>query len=102
MRDSQCTRRLMVTASNPSLRERMPVLTLVAFDTYIPVYAAMLGGKMSPDLEDLLLLNVIPFSLGLETAGGLTHVMLNRNTKVDGQNRQQQGTNMYAQIDLDH
>ncbi|KAG5191044.1 Hsp70 protein-domain-containing protein [Tribonema minus] len=46
------------------------------------IYAAMLGGKMSPDLEDLLLLNVTPFSLGLETAGGLTHVMLNRNTKV--------------------
>ena len=44
------------------------------------VSAAMVSGSQSPNLDDQLLLDVTPLSLGIETAGGVMTVLVKRNT----------------------
>jgi len=57
-------------------------------DEVVAVGAAVQGGVLSGDVHDVVLLDVTPLSLGVETLGGVMTVMIPRNTTIPTQKKE--------------
>jgi len=61
-------------------------------DEVVAIGAAVQGGVLAGTVEDVVLLDVTPLSLGVETLGGVMTVMIPRNTTIPTQKKETYST----------
>lgn len=57
-------------------------------DEAVAIGAAIQGGIIAGDVKDVLLLDVVPLTLGIETLGGVMTPLIERNTTIPTQKKQ--------------
>lgn len=57
-------------------------------DEAVAIGAAIQGGIIAGDVKDVLLLDVVPLTLGIETMGGVLTPLIERNTTIPTQKKQ--------------
>ncbi len=57
-------------------------------DEAVAIGAAIQGGIIAGDVKDVLLLDVVPLTLGIETLGGILTPLIERNTTIPTQKKQ--------------
>jgi len=70
-------------------------------DEVVAVGAAVQGGVLSGDVRDVVLLDVTPLSLGVETLGGVMTVMIPRNTTIPTQKKEVYSTAADSQTSVE-
>ncbi len=63
-------------------------------DEVVAIGAAVQGAAIAGDVQNVLLLDVTPLSLGVETAGGVTTVLIPRNTTIPTQRSEEFSTSL--------
>lgn len=78
-----------------------PASKAVNPDEAVAMGAAIQGGVLSGSVSDVLLLDVTPLSLGIETMGGVIHKIIQRNTTIPTKKSQVYSTAADGQTQVD-